>query len=98
MRGFVRQNRLLSFAIGLVAFQVLVALLAPWLGFQDPFRQVMVQRIKPPNALNLLGTDQLGREAANRAIAQALATLPGKLNADAQARLIDQSISTLGKA
>ena len=43
-------------------------------------------------------TDQLRREAANRAIAQALATLPGKLNADAQARLIDQSISTLGKA
>lgn len=42
-------------------------------------------------------TDQLRREAANRAIAQALATLPGKLNADAQARLIDQSISTLGK-
>ena len=43
-------------------------------------------------------TDQLRREAANRAIAQALATLPGKLNADAQARLIDKSISTLGKA
>jgi F-type H+-transporting ATPase subunit b len=43
-------------------------------------------------------TDQLRREAANRAIAKALATLPGKLDADAQARLIDQSITTLGKA
>jgi F-type H+-transporting ATPase subunit b len=43
-------------------------------------------------------TDQLRREAANRAIAKALATLPGKLDSDAQARLIDQSISTLGKA
>lgn len=43
-------------------------------------------------------TDQLRREAANRAIAKALATLPGKLDSEAQSRLIDQSISTLGKA
>ena len=43
-------------------------------------------------------TDQLRREAANRAIAKALSTLPGKLDADAQARLIDQSITTLRKA
>ncbi|MCP9805561.1 F0F1 ATP synthase subunit B [Cyanobium sp. T1B-Tous] len=43
-------------------------------------------------------TDQLRREAANRAIAKALSTLPGKLDASAQARLIDQSITTLGKA
>lgn len=43
-------------------------------------------------------TDQLRREAANRAIAKALATLPGKLDAEAQSRLIDQSITTLGKA
>ena len=34
----------------------------------------------------------------DRAIEQALATLPGKLDADAQARLIDQSIQQLGKA
>ncbi|MCR8724396.1 ABC transporter permease [Frigidibacter sp. ROC022] len=68
MREFMRRNRLLSFAIGLVALQVLVALLAPWLGFQDPFRQVMVQRIKPPNALNLLGTDQLGRDVLARIV------------------------------
>ena len=43
-------------------------------------------------------TDQLRREAANRAIARALASLPGKLDGDAQVRLIDQSIKTLGKA
>ncbi|NDC13891.1 MAG: F0F1 ATP synthase subunit B [Synechococcaceae bacterium WB9_2_170] len=43
-------------------------------------------------------TDQLRREAANRAIEKALATLPGKLDAAAQARLIDQSINTLENA
>jgi len=43
-------------------------------------------------------TDQLRREAANRAIEKALATLPGKLDAASQARLIDQSINTLENA
>jgi len=43
-------------------------------------------------------TDQLRREAANRAIARALASLPAKLDGEAQVRLIDQSIETLGKA
>jgi peptide/nickel transport system permease protein len=68
MRRFASENRLLTFAILLVAFQVLVAALAPWLGFQDPLKQVMVQRIKPPNALNWLGTDQLGRDVLSRIV------------------------------
>lgn len=68
MTHFIRHNRLLSFAIGLVAFQVLLALFAPWLGFQDPYSQVMVQRMKSPNALNLLGTDHLGRDVLARII------------------------------
>ncbi len=40
--------------------------------------------------------DLLRREAARQAIEKALAELPGKLDADAQLRLIDQSINTLG--
>ena len=43
-------------------------------------------------------SNQLRREAARLAIAKALATLPGKLNADAQAQLVNQSIQTLGNA
>lgn len=43
-------------------------------------------------------TDLLRREAARQAIEKALATLPGKLDESAQARLIDQSINTLGNA
>ena len=41
---------------------------------------------------------QLRREAARLAIEKALATLPGKLDAAAQARLVNQSIQTLGNA
>lgn len=43
-------------------------------------------------------SDQLRREAARLAIEKALASLPGRLDATAQARLIDQSIQSLGKA
>ncbi|MBW6506801.1 MAG: ABC transporter permease [Rhodobacteraceae bacterium] len=64
----LRQNKLLAFALAFVVVQVLLALAAPWLGFQDPFKQIMVQRIKPPNPLNLLGTDQLGRDVLARII------------------------------
>ena len=57
---------LLTFALVLVVVQVLLALFAPWLGFQDPFQQVMMQRMKAPNALNWLGTDHLGRDVLSR--------------------------------
>ena len=41
---------------------------------------------------------QLRREAARLAIETALAALPGKLDSKAQAKLIDQSIQSLGNA
>ena len=40
----------------------------------------------------------LRREAARLAIEKALASLPGKLSPEAQAQLVNQSISTLGNA
>ncbi len=60
-------------------------------------------RIKQDSASNLDAeaarvTAQLRREAARMAIEKALAALPGKLDPAAQARLIDQSIQSLGKA
>lgn len=41
-------------------------------------------------------SDQLKRETALKAIEKALASLPGKLDEQAQANLIDQSIQSLG--
>ena len=60
-------------------------------------------RIKQDSASDLASEaarvrDQLRREAARLAIEKALATLPGRLDATAQARLIDQSIQSLGNA
>jgi len=42
--------------------------------------------------------EQLRREAARLAIERALSVLPGKLNAQAQAKLIDRSINTIGQS
>lgn len=68
MWAFVRRNKLLSFALALVALQVAIAAAAPILGLQDPFRQEMVERMKGPNPANWLGTDQLGRDVLARIV------------------------------
>lgn len=66
MLAFIRNNKLLSFAVAFVALQVLLAVFAPWVSPHDPFNQVIAQRMKGPNALNWLGTDQLGRDVFAR--------------------------------
>lgn len=66
MTGFIRSNKLLSFAIAFVAIQVLLAIFAPVVSPHDPYVQVMVERMKGPNGLNWLGTDQLGRDVFAR--------------------------------
>ncbi|UXN73862.1 hypothetical protein N8D56_00140 [Devosia sp. A8/3-2] len=48
----IRRNKLLSFAVALVALRVLGAIFAPVLGLQDPYARVIVQRMKGPNWLN----------------------------------------------
>lgn len=62
----LRGHRLLSFALALVALQVALALLAPWIAPHDPLAQVVMRRLKPPDAISWLGTDQLGRDNLSR--------------------------------
>lgn len=45
---------------------VMAALFAPVLATHDPRRITPVERLKPPSAENLLGTDQLGRDQWSR--------------------------------
>jgi len=66
MFAYIRAHKLLSFAVAFVALQVLLAIFAPIVSPHDPFVQVMVQRMKGPNVLNWLGTDQLGRDVFAR--------------------------------
>jgi peptide/nickel transport system permease protein len=66
MMAWIARNRLLSFAVGFVALQVLLALFAPLVSPHDPFVQTMTQRMKGPNPAYWLGTDQLGRDVFAR--------------------------------
>ena len=62
----LRGHRLLSVALALVVLQVVLALLAPWIAPHDPLAQVVVRRLRPPDAISWLGTDQLGRDNLSR--------------------------------
>ena len=59
-------DRVLTFATVLVAAEVALALFAPWVAPYDPLSQSIVARLKGPNAMHLLGTDQLGRDVLAR--------------------------------
>ncbi|MGB0386327.1 MAG: ABC transporter permease [Ardenticatenaceae bacterium] len=52
-----------------IAILVLVlsaTVLAPWLSPVDPNQQVLIDRLQPPSAAHLLGTDHLGRDVFAR--------------------------------
>ncbi len=65
---FINKDKLMSFSLTLVFLQVLLAIFAPILGFKDPYQMVIVERLKGPNLLNLLGTDHLGRDVLARVV------------------------------
>jgi peptide/nickel transport system permease protein len=77
---FERTRRLLrspaaTFGAVVVLLAVLVAVLAPWIAPFDPSLQDIGQRLQPPSAAHLLGTDGLGRDLLSRLIYGARPTL-----------------------
>jgi len=61
-------QRLLLFAVGLVAVQVLVAAFAAQMAPYDPVAQDIVARMRGPSGAHWLGTDQFGRDVLSRII------------------------------
>lgn len=64
---FVR-NRRVVVGLTVIAGFYLVALFAPFLAPRDPDTQVLLDRLQPPSAEYLFGTDSLGRDLFSRAI------------------------------
>ena len=60
------KNKLLTFAVVLVAIQIILALGAPLFAPYDPMAQSVVRRLRAPTELNWFGTDQLGRDVLTR--------------------------------
>jgi peptide/nickel transport system permease protein len=70
-----KQNKLA--VAGLVGILLLAAaaLLAPWLGHQDPNFQDLTQRLQGPSAQHWMGTDDLGRDVFARLLSGARVSL-----------------------
>jgi peptide/nickel transport system permease protein len=66
--NIMKNDKLLFFSIIVVSLQVLLAICAPILGFQDPYKMIMINRLKDPNLMNLFGTDHLGRDVLARVV------------------------------
>lgn len=65
-RLFRRRLVLISFVV--LALIVLAALLAPYVSPYSPTAMKVANRLKPPGALNWLGTDEFGRDILSRII------------------------------
>lgn len=68
--------RKLWIGLAILAFFVLVALLAPVLAPHSPLAQNPTESLLPPSSQHLLGTDQLGRDVFSRLIYAARTDLP----------------------
>ncbi len=63
-----RHNPLAAMGVVLVATFVFCALFAPWVAPQDPAHIDLPNRLDPPSARHLCGTDELGRDILSRLI------------------------------
>jgi len=63
-----RHNPLAAVGVVLVVVFVLCALFAPWIAPQDPAHIDLPNRLQPPSAQHLCGTDELGRDILSRLI------------------------------
>ncbi|BCX03175.1 MAG: cytochrome c550 [Candidatus Roseilinea sp.] len=75
LRRLVRNRSALIGAV-VVCFWLLVALLAPLIAPYSPTAQRVTNRLKPPSAQHLFGTDELGRDVFSRVLYGARVSLP----------------------
>lgn len=74
LRRLIRR-RVVLFGVLILAVMILAALLAPWIAPYDPNKIAVMQRLKPPSAVNWLGTDEYGRDLLSRIIYGARASM-----------------------
>jgi peptide/nickel transport system permease protein len=61
-------NPLSMFGLAILLLLIVVAALGPSVVSSDPFKQVLAERLTPPNAAHWFGTDQLGRDILSRLV------------------------------
>ncbi len=73
--GQWRRSAGVVFGASVVLLMILIALAAPWIAPHDPLLQDIGNRLQPPMAGHVLGTDGLGRDLLSRLIYGARPTL-----------------------
>lgn len=63
-----RRNRLMVMGTGIIIGLILVAVLAPLLASHNPYEQILGDRLLPPSARHVFGTDSLGRDIYSRVV------------------------------
>jgi len=61
-------NRLVTISFVVVVLFIVVAIFAPWIRPEDPYRSNLRQRLVPPSTSHIFGTDQQGRDMLSRVI------------------------------
>lgn len=66
LKDMLRENRAALFGLVIIALFALTAILAPLIAPYDPYLVALKDRLKPPSAAHLLGTDEIGRDMLTR--------------------------------
>jgi peptide/nickel transport system permease protein len=69
-------NRMAMVGMAVILFWVVVATAAPLIAPDDPLAQEITNRLAPPSAQHLFGTDELGRDVFSRVVYGARISLP----------------------
>ncbi len=68
LSSFVKKNKHFTFFLLLAIGLILVAILAPVICPQDPYKSILADAMQPPSAEHWFGTDKLGRDLFTRVI------------------------------
>ena len=77
--GQLRRQPAVLLGIAVVVAWIALALLAPVIAPYPPLEQNIQQRLQPPNEVNRLGTDELGRDVLSRVLYGGRITIPAGL-------------------
>lgn len=75
----VRKSPVVLLGLVVVLAWLFIAVFAPYLAPLDPLKQNVTARLQPPNAVYLLGTDELGRDILSRVLYGSRITIPAGL-------------------
>ena len=66
LKDMLRANRAAMLGLIIVGLFALMAIFAPLLAPYDPYKVALKDRLQPPSAVHLLGTDEIGRDMLTR--------------------------------